>query len=104
MVSRQVKLNRLISWSRNFDVDIAENILRLIFYVGADGGDYTGALGDKEYHVKPNTATVTRLKKVRDQIISLLENTVLIEGTILETHEVKEVTIEAITKLALVKV
>jgi len=95
MVSREVPLYKLISWSRNFDVDKNKNILRLIFHVGTDGGEYKGQLGDKEYHVQPDQATVNRLKNIRDQIVQMLQNTVLIEGTILETYEVKEVTTEA---------
>ena len=103
MVSRDVPLNRLISWSRNFNVDKDENILNLFFYVGADDGNYTGALGDREYKIIPDEATINRLKTVRNQIIALLQNTVQIEGDIEEIWEIQEVEYPSEMKLERVK-
>lgn len=104
MASRTIPLNKLISWSRNFNVDKDENILKIIFHVGVNNGDYTGVVGDREYHVVPDAATVTRLKNVRDQIIALLQNTVLIEGSVDAVYEVQEVTYPEEVKVELVQI
>ena len=105
MVSRDVPLNRLINWSRSFNVDKDENVLSLTFYVGpSNGEEYTGSIGDREVTVIPDTATVNRLKNIRDQIVSMLKNTVLIEGEISEIWQLQNVDYPAETKVERVKI
>jgi len=105
MVSRQISLHKLVSVNFNVDWNLEDNILKLIFYVDKDNKDnYTGILGDKEYHLVPDKATINRLKAVRDQIRNQLQNTILVEGTIQEAYEVQEVTYPSSIKTELVKV
>ena len=104
MVSREIKINKLVSFNFNVDWHKEDNVTRIIFYVGADGGEYQGKLGDKEYHLQPDQSTINRLKVLRNKIITQLQETIIIEGTIIETHEVKEVTYPEEVKVELVKV
>lgn len=105
MVSKEIELHKLISVSRNFNVDKNENVLELIFFVGPTINDeYTGVEGDREIHVAPDQATIDRLKAIRNQIKSFLADTVIVEGAILEVWELQNVTSPESSKLERVKV
>lgn len=76
MVSKNVKVGRLFGYSESFEVDRSDSFVKIIAYVG-----------DKEYHVAPNDATIARLKAIRAQFKAILDAEVLINGTILELWE-----------------
>lgn len=76
MVKRTVKVAQLFSWSRNFDVDRDENVLMIIAHVG-----------DREYHVAPDAATIDRLKHVDSRVRAILKEDIIVEGDILEVWE-----------------
>ncbi|MCW4038411.1 MAG: hypothetical protein NWF13_06715 [Candidatus Bathyarchaeota archaeon] len=81
MVKQMIKVRRLFGWSRSFDVDRDENVLRIIAFVG-----------DMEYHITPTPETVNRLKAVRNKIIQLMNQDIEVEGDVLEVWEKQQVT------------
>jgi hypothetical protein len=82
MVKRTVKVGLLFGWSRGFDVDVDENVLRII-----------ATINNREYHLIPNAETIKRLKAVRNKLIQLMDQEIEIEGDIAEVWEKQQVTI-----------
>ena len=82
MVKQMIKVRRLFSWSRSFDVDLDENVLRII-----------ATINDREYHLIPNAETITRLKAVRNKLVQLMSQDIEIEGDVLEVWEKQQVTV-----------
>ena len=82
MVSGEIKVHKLFSWSRNFNVDTNENVLTFIYYPDAD----------TELHIEPTGASVNILKGLRDQILQFMNQTVTLEGNIVERWEKQLVT------------
>ncbi len=76
MVSQNVKVGRLFSWSRNFTVNQDEGIIEIVAHVG-----------DKEYHVVPDVATIQRLKDIRDRVKMIMTEKVEVSGEIIEVWE-----------------
>jgi hypothetical protein len=93
MVSRTVKVGRLFSLSRSFDVDASENVLKIIAHIG-----------DREIHIHPDAATVQRLKTIRDRIKAIMLEDILIEGDVLEVWEKQMVDIPASQREAYVRI
>jgi len=84
LVKRTVKVGLLFNWGRSFDVDVDEKVLRII-----------AAVNDREYHLIPNAATITRLKAVRNTLVQLMDQDIEVEGDIDEIWELQQVEIPA---------
>ena len=82
MVKQMIKVRRLFSWSRSFDVVSDENVLRIIVFVG-----------DREYHIEPTPETVNRLKAVRNKLVQIMDQNIEVEGDVLEVWEKQQVTV-----------
>jgi len=82
MVKQMIKMGRLFSWSRSFDVNRDENVLRIIAFVG-----------DREYHIAPTPETVNRLKAARNKLVQLMDQDIEVEGDVLEVWEKQQVTV-----------
>lgn len=85
MVKGKIRIGELFSWSRNFDVDRSENVLKIIYYLNAN----------TELHIQPTPESVDKLKAIRDEIKAIMAREVELEGTVLERWEKQLVTIEA---------
>jgi len=85
MVKKTVKIGKLFSWSRNFDVDSNENVLKIIYYPNED----------TELHIKLTDASIAKLKAIQDELKEIMNRTVELEGTVIERWEKQIVTIEA---------
>jgi hypothetical protein len=81
MVSGTIKIGKLFSWSRNFNVDKDENVLEIIYYPN----DTT------ELHIVPSAASITKLKAIRDQILAIMNTDVTLDGTVAERWELQTV-------------
>jgi len=77
MVSGTIRIGKLFSWHRNFDVDKDENILKIVYY----------PTETTQLHIQPTTASINKLKLIRDNIKAIMNAEVTLEGTILERWE-----------------
>jgi len=94
MVKGTIKISKLFSWSRSFDVDKDENVLRIIYYPNAD----------TELHIVPDAASIDKLKAIRDEIKAIMNRTVNLEGTVIDQFEKRNVPVEGYTKEAWIRV
>lgn len=85
MVKGIIRIGKLFSWNRNFDVDRDENVLRIIYYPNEN----------TELHIQPTQASIAKLKAIRDEIKAVMNRDVELEGTIMERWEKQLVTEEA---------
>jgi len=85
MVKGTIRIDKLFSWSRNFDVDKDENVLKIIYYPNPD----------TELHIQPTLESIDKLKAIRNEIIAVMAREVELEGTVVERWEKQLVTIEA---------
>lgn len=85
MIKGTIRVGKLFSWSRNFDVDKDENVLKIIYYPNAD----------TELHIQPTAESIAKLKAIRDEIKDIMSRTVELEGTVTERWEKQTVTVAA---------
>jgi len=85
MVKGTIKIEKLFSWSRNFNVDKDENVLEVIYYPNEN----------TELHIIPNAESIAKLKAIRDEIKTIMNRSVELEGTVTERWEKQLVTEEA---------
>jgi len=85
MVKGTIRVGKLFSWSRNFDVDKDENVLKIIYYPNPD----------TELHIQPTLESIDKLKAIRDEVKSIMARKVTLEGTVVERWEKQVVTEEA---------
>ncbi|MDH5690055.1 MAG: hypothetical protein OEY81_01320 [Candidatus Bathyarchaeota archaeon] len=85
MVKGTIRVGKLFSWSRNFDVDKDENVLRIIYYPNEN----------TELHIQPSEESIAKLKAMRDEIKAIMARSVELEGTVMERWEKQIVTEEA---------
>ena len=85
MVKGTIRIGKLFSWNRNFDVDKDENILKIIYYPDES----------TELHIQPTPESIAELKAVRDEILTIMNRNIELEGTIIERWEKQIVTEEA---------
>lgn len=71
LVSPTINVDKLFSWSRNFDVNPDETIPRVVYYPDAN----------TEVHFTPDAGSVTALQNIRDQILAIMVQTVDLSGT-----------------------
>lgn len=77
MVKGTIRVGKLFSWSRNFDVDKDENVLKVIYYPAED----------VQLHIQLTDESIDKLKAIRDEIKAIMNRTVELEGTIIERWE-----------------
>jgi len=88
MVIGTIQVGMLFSWSRNFDVDKDENVLKIIYY----------PTDSTELHIQPTEQSVNKLKLIRDSIKAIMNAEVTLEGVILERWEKQMVEYPSYTK------
>lgn len=85
MVKGTIHIGKLFSWSRNFDVDKDENVLKIIWYPDEN----------TELHIQPTEESIAKLKAIRDKIKTIMNTTVELEGMVVEHWEKQTVMEEA---------
>ena len=88
MVKGTIRIGKLFSCSRNFNVDINENVLKIVIYPDQN----------TELHILPTSASIAKLKAIQDEIKAIMNRTVELEGTVLEHWEKRMVTVSATEK------
>lgn len=85
MVKGTIRIGKLFSWSRNFDVSKGEDVLKIIWYPDEN----------TELHIQPTEESIAKLKAIRDEIKEIMNRTIELEGTVVERWEKQTVTEEA---------
>lgn len=86
MVKGKVKVGVLFGWHRAFDVDHDEKITRVIYYPDTK----------TELHIIPNAETVVKLHAIRDEILTIMNRNVTIEGKVIRLRELKRILEEVV--------
>ena len=82
MVKGTIRIGKLFSWSRNFNVDKDENVLEIIYYPNES----------TELHIVPTAGSIEILKTIRDKILAIMNTDVELEGITLERWELQDIT------------
>lgn len=77
VVQGTVRVGKLFSWSRNFDVDEDENVLKIIYYPNEN----------TELHIELTKESVDKLKAIRDEIKAIMARELELEGIVVEHWE-----------------
>lgn len=85
MVKGTIRIGKLFSWSRNFDVDKDENVLRIIHHPDEN----------TELHIQPTPQSIVKLQAIRDEILAIMNREIELEGTIIERWEKQLVDVPA---------
>jgi hypothetical protein len=82
MVTGTIKLGRLIDWHLMYEIVSEDNEVHIYYY----------PTENVLVKIRLDPASIAVLKQKRDQIISLLNQTVTLSGEVLERWEKKQVT------------
>jgi len=77
MVTETIKIGRLFSWSRNFNVDHNENVGEIVYYPNPD----------TELHIELTAKSKQKLKDIRDEVLAIMNREITLEGTVVRRRE-----------------
>lgn len=77
MVKGTVKIGELFTPVCNFNIDVSGNILKIVYF----------PTEDVQLIIAPTAETITKLKRIRDGILAVMDQEVELEGSVLERWE-----------------